>query len=233
MTMRSATLVFFISAAMCYGAEPTGRWEGAAQLPGMDLRLVVDLAPAADGTWNGSLIVPGLGIKGERLAGVNISETSINFSVKGALSDPKFVCRWNPDGTLTGEVTLAGNTAPLALHKIGPPQVEKARVAFPVQKEVEGDWRGEMNIAGYKFIAHMSVKNQPAGSTAEFAVGLGKEDNLPVTLVTQEGDWVTVQAHDLNIAFEGRYIREKDQLDGAFVQGGVEFPLVFSRVSTK
>ena len=41
--MRLFALIFFASALLCRGAESAaGRWEGSAQIPGAELKLIVD-----------------------------------------------------------------------------------------------------------------------------------------------------------------------------------------------
>jgi hypothetical protein len=43
--LRLIASILFASAALCQAAESAaGRWEGSAQIPGQELRLIVDLA---------------------------------------------------------------------------------------------------------------------------------------------------------------------------------------------
>ena len=61
--MRLFATIFFASALLCRGAESAaGRWEGAAQIPGQELRLIVDLAQDDEKNWLSSIIIPGLGV---------------------------------------------------------------------------------------------------------------------------------------------------------------------------
>lgn len=75
----------------------------------------------------------------------------------------------------------------------------------------------------------MSIKfaNDPAGATAEFVIVGRKHNVLPVDLVTQEGDLVTVDSHEMGFTFEGR-LRD-GKLTGAVRQSATETPLVLIR----
>ena len=61
--MRLFATIFFASALFCRGAESAaGRWEGSAQIPGQELRLIVDLAQDDEKNRLSSIIIPGLGV---------------------------------------------------------------------------------------------------------------------------------------------------------------------------
>jgi hypothetical protein len=43
--LRLLAVIFFASAVLCQAAEnAAGRWEGSAQIPGEELKLIVDLS---------------------------------------------------------------------------------------------------------------------------------------------------------------------------------------------
>ena len=128
---------------------------------------------------------------------------------------------------LAGNFEQAGNRAPATLQKTGPPQVEYPPRNTPVAKELEGEWKGDYEMLGYT--RHVSIKfaNHPDGATAEFVIVGRKHNVLPVDLVTQEGEMVTVDSHEMGFSFEGRLRNGK--LTGAIRQGAIETPLVLVR----
>ena len=98
----------------------------------------------------------------------------------------------------------------------------------PISKELEGEWKGEYEMYGYP--RHVTVKlvNRDAeGAAAKFVIVGRKTNNLAVDLVTQEGDLVTIDSHEIGISFEGRLRNGK--LAGAIRQGAIETPLVLER----
>lgn len=65
--MRLFAVIFLASAVLCSAAEnAAGRWEGSAQIPGEELKLILDLSDEGGKGWTGSIIVPGSESKGRR-----------------------------------------------------------------------------------------------------------------------------------------------------------------------
>ena len=129
---------------------------------------------------------------------------------------------------MTGNFEQAGNRAATTLQRTGPPQVEQPQRNTPVAKELEGEWKGDYEMVGYT--RHVSIKfmnRGPNGAAAEFVIVGRKHNNLPVDLVTQEGDLITVDSHDIGFSFEGRLRNGK--LTGVIRQGATETPLVLER----
>ena len=221
------TLILIVATALPCRAEEaiSGRWEGAARIPGDELNVIVDLAQQ-NGTWIGSIIIPGLGLKGAPLTDVTVQSPDVNFAVKGALGI-QLKLRLDANNMLAGNFEQAGNRAPATLKKTGPPQVEYPPRSTPVAKELEGEWKGDYEMLGYT--RHVSIKfaNHPDGATADFVIVGRKHNVLPVDLLTQEGDLVTVDSHETGFSFEGR-LRD-GKLAGAIQQGAIETPLVLER----
>jgi hypothetical protein len=231
MTAASALVrliaILIVAAALPCGAEDaiSGRWEGTARVPDDELTLVVDLAQD-HGAWVGSIIIPGLGLKGVPLTDVKVQPPEVNFAVKGPLGI-QLKLRLDAEKKMAGNLEQAGNRAPATLQKMGPPQVEYPARSTPVAKELEGEWKGDYEMLGYT--RHVSIKfaNHPDCATADFVVIGRKHNVLPVDLVTQEGDLVSVDSHEMGFSFEGRLLNGK--LTGVIRQGAIETPLVLER----
>jgi hypothetical protein len=220
-------MILIVGAALpCRGEDVvSGRWEGTAQIPGNELTVVVDLSQE-NGAWVGSIVIPGLGLKGAPLADIKVQPPDVDFAVKGALGI-QLKLQLEANNKLIGNFEQGGNRALATLQKTGPPQVEYAPRNTPVAKELEGEWKGDYEMLGYT--RHVSIKfaNHPAGATAEFVIVGRKHNVLPVDLVTQEGDLVTVDSHEMGFTFEGR-LRD-GKLTGAIRQSATETPLVLIR----
>jgi hypothetical protein len=224
--VRLITILIVAAAWPCRAEDVIGgRWEGTAQVPDDELNLIVDLAQQ-NGAWVGSIIIPGLGLKGAPLTDVKVQPPDVNFGVRGALGI-QLKLRLGANNKLAGNFEQAGNLAPATLQKTGPPQVEYPPRSTPVAKELEGEWKGDYEMLGYT--RHVSIKfaNHPDGATADFVIVGRKHNVLPVDLVTQEGDLVTVDSHDMGFSFEGRLRNGK--LMGTIRQAAMETPLDLER----
>jgi hypothetical protein len=225
-------LLFLFASALIARAEEAavGRWEGSAQIPGRELKMIVDLARQNE-AWVGSITIPGRIIKGAELTDIVASGADVTFAIKGALGDAKsgaatFKAQLN--GTkLTGDFLQGGNKAPFSLEKTGPPQVEFPPSSTAIVKELEGEWQGEYALFGYTRKVTIKLMNRPTGgATADFVVVGKKVNNLPVELVTQEGEFLTI-ASPTGLGYEGRF--RNGEIKGSISQGSIETPLVLHR----
>src|SRR5882724_12673211 len=224
--VRLVGMLIFAAALSCSAEEIiSGRWEGTAHIPDDELTVVIDLSQE-NGAWVGSIIIPGLGLKGAPLTDIKVQPPDVNFAVKGPLGI-QLKLRLDANNKMAGNFEQAGNRSPAMLRKTGPPQVEYPPRNTPVAKELEGEWKGDYEMLRYT--RHVSIKfaNHPDGATADFVVVGRKHNVLPVDLVTQEGDLVTVDSHEMGFSFEGRL--KNGKLTGAIRQAAMETPLVLAR----
>jgi hypothetical protein len=227
--------LLFVSALICRADEPAiGRWEGSVKIPERELRAIVDLAQDSGGVWIGSITIPGLDVKGAALNDIIVNGSEVTFAIKSALGaqrvGPAKFKAHAKDATLTGEFIQAGNTAPFTLEKTGAPQVELPPQSTPIAKDFEGEWKGEYELFGYPRHVTVQLANRATGgATAEFVIVGRKTNNLPVDLVTQEGDLLTIDSHDSGISYEGRFRKDTSEIQGTMTQGPLEIPLVLRR----
>jgi hypothetical protein len=232
--MRVLPALLIFSATTCNAAELTpGRWEGAVHIPDRELTVVVDLDRGTGGAWVGSITVAGLDIKGAPLSDIVVKASEIVFATQTA-PPPRglqatFKGKLDPSGMLSGDFIQAGNTALLSLKKTGPPDVEAPPRNTPVAKELEGEWKGEYELNGYKREVTLQLANQPQGATAEMVVVGKRTTKILMDTVTQEGDFLALQSHGMGMNYEGRFGKTSQEIKGIFGQGPLEIPLVFHR----
>jgi hypothetical protein len=231
--LRFLATILLASAALSQAAESAaGRWEGAALIPGHELKLIVDLSDEGGKGWVGSVIVPGFGVKGAPLVDLNVRGRDLAFAIKGALGNERvgraeLKAHLTPDGHLAGDFTQAGNIAPFVLEKTGAAQVDLPPRNTAVSKELEGEWKGDYEMMGYARRATMKFANRSAdGAAVEFVIVGKKVNNVPVSLITQDGDFVTVKSDEFGITFEGRFVKESGEIKGTLSQGALEAPLL-------
>src|SRR5690349_6011688 len=171
-TMRRIALLGMAFAACAAGAAgPEGRWTGTAAVPDRALPLVIDIARESSGAWTGSIILPGLDVKGAPLQNIAVQGDEVRFDVGDALGaapfgPATFVARVGADGRIRGEMKQAGNVAPIALARTGEAQVERAPRSGPVAATTEGRWVGEFELGGYPRKVTIDIANR-GGAPAE------------------------------------------------------------------
>jgi hypothetical protein len=141
---RTVLILLFSLPTLAWGASkpPEGRWEGPVRIPGRDLQVVVDLAQDSAGAWTGSIIVPGLGIKGEPLTKLVVTGKDVVFEVGSSLGSATygaaaFKAHLTSAEGMAGEMKQGGNVAKFALRRVAQAQVESAPRSTRVAREVE------------------------------------------------------------------------------------------------
>lgn len=228
MALNLRATLLFAAVLGCKASEPAqARWEGVVHIPGKELKIVIDLAQDSAGQWTGSAIVPGFGVKGAPLKDIVVKDSDVTFAVKGALGEPKFTGRLAANGVLTGDYQQAGNTASFTLQKAGPPQVDPPRQSTAVGKEFEGEWQGEMTFVGNPLRVKLKLENHADGRATGQMVFVGKrETTLPVDLVTQEADMLTLELLEPGMTYDGRLHKDANEINGTFQQGPFEALLI-------
>ena len=223
--------LFCSSGLVARAAEPAaGRWEGEVQIPDRALTLIVDLAPAENGKWDGSVIIPGFDVKGKQLNDIAVRGSDVSFTITTGLGlHATFKGKISGD-SLGGDFTESGNTARFVLRKTGPPQVEALPRSTVVSKELEGEWKGQFQLYGYPRTVTIKLTNHGNdGATADFVVVGRKTTNLPVDLVKQEEKFLTIESHETGFSFEGVVNEQIGEIKGAIAMRSLEFPLVLQR----
>jgi hypothetical protein len=235
--LRSTILAFLLAFPAIGGAAgqpPTGRWDGSAQIPGRDLRLIVDLAQESDGAWAGSIIIPGFGVKGAQLTNIVVSDSNVAFELANALGaapyGPATFKASLAGERMTGEMRQAGNTTKFALTNVGPPQVESPPRSTPVARDIATQWAGEFELGGYPRHVTMTLENHAGhGATAKLVIVGRQRNDIPIDLVIQEGNLLRIESSQNQVAFEGRVDTERREITGTFELGALELPLTLRR----
>ena len=234
---RTISIVLLCVPTLTCGAAktPEGRWEGAIQIPGRELQLVVDLAQDSAGGWTGSIIIPSLGIKGAPLSNFVVTDTDLTFNIGNSLSSPThgpagFKAHLSAVDGMAGEMSQGGNVAHFFLKRIAPAQVELSPRSTPVGRDIEDRWTGDFELGGYPRHVTIILENHAdAAATARFVVVGKQTTNLPVDLVIEEGNLLRIESQASRVAFEGRFVKDRDEIRGIVELGPFELPLVLRR----
>jgi hypothetical protein len=216
-------------------ADPSGRWEGAVDIPGAPMRLVVDLARDDQGAWMGSVILPGRGVKGAALDGLVVSGGHVAFGLAaaftgGAKQAPQVALDGRPDGALAGSFTLGGQTADVLLRRSGVAQIDRPPASTPISAGLAGRWLGRYELGGVPRQVTLTLGDRGPGGSAGRLVIVGKRTTtLDVDQVVEGREYVTLRASAADFRIEGRLSTGDGILDGAMSQGPFEAPIVLRR----
>jgi hypothetical protein len=221
-------------ATVCEAAPPAqGRWEGEIQIPGAPLVVILDLAKDSATTWKGSVIMPGLGVKGSPVSDISVSESRITLELSKVMASgdgapaPRIKAWMTGADAMSGEFVQGGNTAVLKLKRVGPAQVEPAPKSTAVAGEFEGTWVGRYEMDGYPREVTLTLSNHPqAAATADLKIVGRQAHEVPVDLVVQDAQFLRIEAGQARIAFEGQWHAQTGEMQGSIQVGANEAPLV-------
>jgi hypothetical protein len=222
--LLASSLTFAQSAA-----GPSGHWEGAIQVPGQELQVVIDLAQT-DGKWEGTISIPAQGMKGFPLSDLKSKDGAVSFVMKGIPGHPQFTGKLSTDGkTLSGDFSQGGANMPFKLTRTGDAKVEPLPKSTPLTKELEGLWEGALNADGATLRLLFKLSNQPndAGATGTLVSLDQGNAELPVGSIVQTGTKLTLLLPAILGAYEGEL--KDGQLVGTWTQGPRSLPLTLKR----
>ncbi|HTS23711.1 MAG TPA: hypothetical protein VMN79_18105 [Casimicrobiaceae bacterium] len=230
-------LLFFLPAVSGAAQGLEGRWDGHIRIPDRDAPMIVDLARDATGAWSGSIILPGLGVKGAPLANIVVTGNEVAFDLGTVLSTPgdgpaRVKARLDADDRMTGELRQAGNAAAVSLTRVGAAQVDAPARSTAVAGNLVDRWTGQYELGGYPRQVSLTLENHANGAATAKLVIVGKQTtDVPVDLVVEEARLLRVQSQAYRVVFEGRLREDADELVGTIEVGAFELPLVLRRAA--
>jgi hypothetical protein len=215
-------------------ADPAGRWEGVADIPGRPLRLVVDLDHDAQGRWQGSAILPGRGVKGAPLDALAVDGCDVRFALARAFPGgdslkPAVTLACQADGSLAGTFALGGRNTAVSLHRSGPPQVDAPARNSVLGAALAGRWTGRYELGGVPREVTLTLANRDGVGAGQLVIVGKRTTTLAVDQITQGREFVTLRASAADFRIEGRFSPDDGVIDGGVAQGPFEAAIVLRR----
>ena len=229
----SRFLVVLIISSRVLLAQPAGNlaghWEGVIQVPGQEMKIVIDLVGAGE-KWEGTIAIPIQNVKAYPLSAITVRGDSVSFAMS-IPGNPQFKGTFSKDGqSLSGEFTQGGGKAPFTLARTGDAQIAPAPKSTPVTRDFEGTWEGLLEVGGQTSRFVLTLANRANGSAAGTLVThrTGREGtDIPIAAVVQTGSHLKLDASAMGASYEGDL--EDNELRGTWTRGATTTPLVFKR----
>ncbi len=183
------TVLSLLSATLVQAATPAGHWEGAIDIPGSKLEVVIDLAQV-DQVWKGEIDIAVQSISNLPLEKFEVADKTATFSISQVPGEPTFHGALSNDGlTLSGRFTQGGAELSFSLRRtgdaqLGPPAktateklagfeawVEKTRGLWNVPGVAVAIVYGDQTVLLKGFGSRDLDANQPVTPDTLFAIG--------------------------------------------------------------
>ncbi len=220
-------------AMLCQASEKqpalSGEWEGAVEIPGYELRLVIDLAQK-DREWVGSLTAPQFEKKGAPLSQIAVKGNDVAFEAKGIAT---FKAHLEADGVLKGEYEQGGNSAPFLLRRVGEAHVDFPEPSTPISKDVQGEWKDDLQLGStINVILKLPDGGTPTAPRGELVITAPGSATFPITLWKQVGRHFFAAFGDSGISYEAEFREKTGEMTGTIRTGFGEAPLILHRSTT-
>ena len=96
-------------------------------------------------------------------------------------------------------------------------------------KDFAGSWHGTLDAGGQKLRLVVTVTKSDAGVYAGKLESVDQGATIPIDTITVNGDAVRWEIKSPAIVFEGVLDKERTEVTGKFMQGGLEIPLTLKR----
>jgi hypothetical protein len=204
-----------------------GTWHGILSAGDVQIRMLLKLARAADGTATGMLVNVDQGNREVALTSIQQKDKSLEFDVRSVAV--RFHGTLNAAGAVAGEWTQMAHSAPLTFERGGfPPNSQ-------LSKALEGTWQATMDAGGeYKIVLALTLTRGADGAAVGTLRNMsdpGKE--LPVTTITLKNKSVEFTVLGLTATYSGTLNDAGTEIAGTWVQVGTAIPVTFKRPAAK
>ncbi|MBS1717546.1 MAG: hypothetical protein JSS72_07425 [Armatimonadetes bacterium] len=208
-----------------------GRYEGVIHMPMIDQRVILDIDHGPKGEARGSIILPGLNVKGESATKVTIDGDKIHCEFAGIYGGVEVNATLANSG-LDAEFKQAGNVAPFHLDRIGAAQVDLSKSLIPLPDDLIGTWKGDYTA---DFTRHLTLvlKNEGGLPVAEVTVVGKRVTKVPVDHVEGAGGYLVIKASPFGMTIEGPHKKGADEIKLTISYAGLEIPFTVRREKGK
>ena len=234
---RLAVLAFwlFVRAASLLAQappDPSGHWEGAAQVGDTPLLFEVDVTRNAKGELSATFAQPSAGLKGFPFSKVELDGRTLRLLLKAGAHPSSFVGTMSEDRkTIAGDVEQADQKTTFTLTRTGEAKVAALPKNGRISTFLEGTWKGALDIDGKQVRVILTFANLPDGTaTGTVASPDGSGIEIPVGIKETESA-ITIDVATVGAAFQGVINAEKTELAGKWTQSGATLPLTLRRAA--
>jgi|GEM_PF-1717209 len=202
-----------------------GDWSGTLTVGPAQLRLVLHLTAAKDGSLTATLDSIDQGANGIPVTSATLTGSKLSLTVDAV--------HGTYEGTVNKDASEIAGTwnqgQPLELNfKRGQPQAAASAPKPAAPSDIDGTWQGSLDTPKGTLRILFKIVNMDTGLTATMQSPDQTPVWLPTTSVTRSGNKLTIDMKAFGASFEGQINAAKDSIDGSFTQG-MSIPLVLKK----
>jgi hypothetical protein len=216
-------------------ADATGHWVGAIHAPFGDVNIEIDLAKNGKGQFAATFGNLMTDLRGLPLSDVAVEEKSIYLLLKANSGGGEFEGALSADGkAISGDfiTTDGGFHVPFSLTRTGDPQMESLTGSAPIGKELEGAWKGTLDVDGTKTALVLRMSNEPGGTSFGTIVNASEGLEFSISNIIQKASHLTFELKAMKGVYSGEINAGGTALAGTYTQGTLVQPVIFRRANS-
>lgn len=202
-----------------------GDWAGTLDAGGAQLRLLLHITAAKDGSLTATLDSIDQGANGIPIKTATFHDGKLNLDVEAV--------HGTYDGTLNKDASeIAGTWSqgqPLALNFKRAQQQTAAAPKPAPPTDIDGTWSGKLETPAAMLTINLKIANMDSGLTAQIQSPDQSPNWAPANSIARDGDKLTVEFKAFGATYEGKISADHTTIDGKFNQMGNEIPLVLKK----
>src|SRR5215469_821485 len=225
--MKHVLILFTLTmvATSARAQDVTGDWQGTLNTGMGDLRLVLHLAKAGDGSLTATLDSVDQGANGIPVKSTTFKGSKLSLDVEAV------------HGTYEGAVAADGKSISGTWSQGKPLPLEFKRAAAPVKtdhkpakpSDIDGTWTGTLDTGMSKMRVVFHITNTEDGLIATMDSPDQGAKGIPTSSVTRNGASLKIEAKRINGVFSGNIAADLSSIDGTWSQNGADLPLLLKR----
>jgi hypothetical protein len=227
-----------LSSAVANGDEPArnvvGSWQGTLDAGTARLRIVFNIARAADGGLTATMDSPDQGARGIPVDAVTVTGTSLTIEMKHINGAYNGILDASGNA-VAGQWTQGPQSLPLNLVRSSGADAAASGEALSgadlaaskeVAEKIAGTWNGALAAGGRSLRLRVNIAKTAAGAATGTMDSLDQGANgIPISAITLKDGTVRFEARGIGGIYEGALAADCSTLTGQWQQGGQSLPL--------
>jgi hypothetical protein len=206
----------------------TGDWSGTLTVGPAQLRLVLHLTAAKDGSLTATLDSIDQGANSIPVSSATLTGSKLSLAVPAVPGGGAYEGTVNKDASEIDGTWSQGPQSMALNFKRSQPQAAVPAPKPATPSDIDGTWQGSLDTPKGTLHILFKIVNMDTGLTATMQSPDQSPAWMPTTSVTRTGNTLTIDMKAFGASFEGQINATKDTIDGSFTQG-MSIPLVLKR----
>jgi uncharacterized lipoprotein YmbA len=208
------------------GPSIAGDWAGTLDAGGAQLRLLLHITAAKDGSLSATLDSIDQGANGIPVNSITFKDGKLNLDVQAVHGT--YDGTVNKDASEIAGTWSQGQALALSFRRAQPQTAAAPKPAAPT--DIDGTWTGKLETGSATLTINLKVANMDTGLTAQIQSPDQAPNWAPATSIARQGDKLTVVFNAFGATYEGKVSSDHNTIDGKFTQMGNELPLVLKKI---